>query len=91
MTVRLLLAFLGLFMASCSHRPHVEEFEAGIGRMGQDELIHRFGYPQRLKRIGAGVEVWEYEFLSGHSRCVGYRVFFDEDRQSQRWEHIPCR
>ncbi|NJL16370.1 MAG: hypothetical protein HC938_03415 [Nitrospira sp.] len=59
--------------------------------MDQDELIHRFGYPQRLKRLRSGTEAWDYEFLSGHSRCVGYRVFFDADRQSKRWEHIACR
>jgi hypothetical protein len=35
--------------------------------------------------------VWDYEFLAGNSRCVGYRVYFDEDRRSQRWELRNCR
>jgi hypothetical protein len=81
-----------LLLASCSHPPpRVEDFEAAIGRLTQDELTRRFGYPQRLKRLPSGVEVWEYEFLAGHSRCVGYRVLFDQDRRSQRWEETPCR
>lgn len=85
------LAFFSLLVTSCRHQTHVEDFETSIGRLDQDELIRLFGYPQRLKRLGSGTEVWDFEFLSGHSRCVGYRVFFDEDRHSQRWEHIACR
>ncbi|HXV69533.1 MAG TPA: hypothetical protein VD738_11475 [Nitrospira sp.] len=80
-----------LFLLSCSHKPRVEEFEAGIGHLGQDELIRRFGYPQRLKKLPTGREVWDYEFLAGNSRCVGYRVYFDEDRHSHRWESASCR
>ena len=70
---------------SCSH-PRVDEFEASIGQIAQDDMIRRFGYPQRLKKLPTGTEVWDYEFLAGNSRCVGYRVYFDEDRRSQRWE-----
>jgi len=82
----------GLFSAltSCSH-PRVEEFEAGIGRLSQDELVHRFGYPQRLKRLPTGEEVWDYDFLSGNSECVGYRVYFDRELRSRWWEPAPCR
>lgn len=76
---------------SCVHPPRVEEFEAGIGQLTQDELTRRFGYPQRLKRLSNGTESWEYEFLSGQSRCVGYRVYFDAELYSQKWEPIPCR
>ncbi|NGZ04150.1 MAG: hypothetical protein CV090_14005 [Nitrospira sp. WS238] len=85
------MAFFNLLILSCRHQPQVEDFETSIGRIGQAELVHRFGYPQRLKRLGSGAEVWDYEFLSGGSRCVGYRVFFDEDQQSRSWERIPCR
>jgi hypothetical protein len=35
--------------------------------------------------------VWDYEFLAGNSRCVGYRVFFDENQRSQRWEPMNCQ
>jgi hypothetical protein len=35
--------------------------------------------------------VWDYEFLSGRSRCVGYRVYFDQERRSQRWETRDCQ
>jgi hypothetical protein len=78
-------------LPSCSHQPRVEEFEASIGHSGQDELIRRFGYPQRVKKLPNGNEVWDYEFLAGGSRCVGYRVFFDEDQRSTWWEPRPCR
>ena len=77
-------------LLSCSH-PRVDEFEASIGQIAQDDMIHRFGYPQRLKKLPTGSEVWDYEFLAGNSRCVGYRVYFDEDRRSQRWEPLRCR
>lgn len=78
-------------LVSCSHEPRVEEFEARIGQIAQDDVILRFGYPQRLKKLPAGIEVWDYEFLAGNSRCIGYRVYFDEDRRSQRWERTACR
>lgn len=81
--------FLPLLL-SCGH-PRVEAFEAGVGRLTQDDMIRQFGYPQRLKQLPSGTEVWEYEFLSGNSRCVGYRVFFDEDRRSTKWEPLACR
>jgi len=83
------LAPLIILLPACSH-PRVPELEASIGNSTQDELIHRFGYPQRLKRLPSGVEVWEYEFLAGQSRCVGYRVFFDLAQRSERWQEIPC-
>ena len=79
-----------VLLLSCSH-PRVDEFEASIGQIGQDDLIRRFGYPQRLKKLPTGSEVWDYEFLAGNSRCVGYRVYFDEDRQSTRWESRDCQ
>jgi len=69
----------------------MEEFETSIGQIMQDDLIRRFGYPQRLKKLPTGNEAWDYEFLAGNSRCVGYRVFFDEDRRSTHWEPQRCR
>ena len=78
-------------LASCTHQPRLEAFENSIGKLEQDELIRQFGYPQRLKKLPAGREVWDYEFLAGHSRCVAYRVYFDEDLRSQRWERTACR
>lgn len=86
-----LICLLLLSLSSCVHPPRVEEFEAGIGQLTQDELTRRFGYPQRLKRLSSGAEAWEYEFLSGQSRCVGYRVYFDRELRSQKWEPLPCR
>lgn len=77
--------------AGCAHNPQVEEFETSIGKASQDELVRQFGYPQRVQRLATGKEVWSYEFLSGQSRCVGYKVFFDEELRSQRWESTPCR
>ena len=86
----LVSAWLLYGLTSCSH-PRVDDFEASVGRLTQDEFIHRFGYPQRLKQLPTGGEVWEYEFLAGGSRCVGYRVFFDQELRSQRWERLNCR
>jgi len=77
-------------LLSCSH-PRVEEFEAGIGRLAQDDMIRQFGYAQRIKKLTTGTEVWDYEFLSGNSRCVAYRVFFDENRRSTHWEPRNCQ
>jgi hypothetical protein len=54
-------------------------------------MVRRFGYPQRFKKLPTGTEVWDYEFLSGNSQCVGYRVFFDDERRSQRWEPRACQ
>ena len=85
----LFLCCLLLFLPSCKY-PRVDEFEASIGQISQDELIRRFGYPQRLKKLPVGTEVWDYEFLAGNSRCVAYRVYFDEDGRSQRWEPRDC-
>jgi hypothetical protein len=78
-------------LSSCSHQPRLEAFENSIGHVSQDELIRQFGYPQRLKKLPLGNEVWDYEFLAGNSRCVGYRVYFDEEQRSQRWERTACR
>ena len=77
-------------LLSCSS-PRVEGFEASIGRLAQADMIRQFGYPQRIKKLSTGIEVWDYEFLAGNSRCVGYRVFFDENQQSQRWESRDCQ
>ena len=88
---RSLITVIVLCLASCNHEPRVENFERSVGHLTQTELIRQFGYPQRLKPLKPEGEVWEYEFLSGHSRCVGYRVYFDKELQSQRWEPAACR
>ena len=89
------LVFFGILfslaLASCAHEPRVESFENSVGRLTQAEFTRQFGYPQRLKHLPTGGEVWEYEFLSGNSRCVGYRVYFDEELLSRRWEPSACR
>lgn len=84
--------FLFLFVLSCGHDPRVENLETSVGRLAQADMIRQFGYPQRLKRLPPkNTEVWEYEFLAGGSRCVGYRIYFDEDQRSERWEKTACR
>lgn len=88
---RLLLLLLFMLITACAHHPRVENFEASIGHMTQDELIRDFGYPQRLKKLPNGSEAWDYEFLAGRSQCIGYRVFFDQELRSQRWEPMACR
>lgn len=86
-----ILFLFTVLLTACTHQPRVEDFETAIGQLTQSDLTHRFGYPQRLKRLPTGAEVWEYEFLAGQSRCVGYRVFFDTELRSQKWESITCR
>ncbi|MCP9439337.1 MAG: hypothetical protein NHB36_05575 [Nitrospira sp.] len=89
---RFFLALLLLLVLSCSHDPRVENLEAAVGRLAQTDMIRQFGYPLRLKKLPlTNTEVWEYEFLAGGSRCVGYRIYFDEDQRSQRWEYMPCQ
>jgi hypothetical protein len=81
-----------ILLLSCHYPPRVEDLEASVGTLTQPEMIRQFGYPQRLKRVPPGnTEIWEYEFLAGDSRCIGYRVYFDEQQRSQRWERIACR
>ncbi len=89
---RFFQAFLFLFVLSCGHDPRVENLETSVGRLAQADMIRQFGYPQRVKRLPPkNTEVWEYEFLAGDSRCVGYRIYFDEDQRSERWEKTACR
>ncbi|MCA1958672.1 MAG: hypothetical protein LDL14_09115 [Nitrospira sp.] len=91
-TRRFFPAFLFLGILSCSHDPRVENLETSVGRLAQADMIRQFGYPQRVKRLPPkNTEVWEYEFLAGDSRCVGYRIYFDEDQQSEHWEKTACR
>jgi hypothetical protein len=85
------ILLLSLLVVSCSHPPRVENFESSIGHLTQAELTRWFGYPQRVKKLKTGDEVWEYEFLAGNSRCVGYRVYFDQELLSRRWEPAACR
>ncbi len=85
------LLLFAVLLASCAPQPRVEDFETSIGRLTQGELTHHYGYPQRFKRLSNGAEAWDYEFLAGQSRCVGYRVYFDTELRSQRWESIACR
>mgnify|MGYP001002311452 CR=1 FL=1 len=87
----LVFALGWLSLLSCVHEPRVETFENSIGHLTQSELTRQFGYPQRLRKLPSGGEVWEYEFLAGNSRCVGYRVYFDHELLSKRWESSPCR
>jgi len=89
--VTILFLLATIFLSGCAHNPQVEAFEASIGTATQAELISRFGYPQRLQHLRNGGEVWGYEFLAGDSRCIGYRVYFDQELRSQRWEATPCR
>ncbi len=84
-------SLLTILATSCVHQPRMEEFESSIGWLTQEELTRRFGYPQRLKRVPNGGESWEYEFLAGESRCVGYRVYFDSALRSKGWDPLPCR
>lgn len=88
--VQIAACYLGLFFLVSCASSRMAELESSVGRATQAEMTARFGYPQRLKKAKDG-EAWEYEFVAKDGQCVGYRVFFDNDLRSQRWEPLACR
>jgi hypothetical protein len=75
---------------SCS--PYrVEYMEDTLRQATQSELVHKFGYPQRLKRAKNGEQVWEYDFQAGERVCVTYLVTFNTEDELRQWERRDCR
>ena len=68
----------------------VEYMEESLRRTTQPELAHKFGYPQRLKRLKNGDTMWEYDFQGRESQCVSYAITFDQEEQVRHWERRDC-
>ena len=89
----LFLGAIGLLALStaCSTPYRVEYMEEALRQTSQEELIHKFGYPQRLKRTKADEQVWEYDFQGKGSACASYTLTFDQEQQLRGWERRACK
>lgn len=77
-------------LSSCA--PYrVEYMEDALRQTTQAELVHKFGYPKRLKRDKSGDQVWEYDFQGGEGKCVTYLLTFNAEEQLRQWERRDCR
>jgi len=86
-----LLATAGLAIAMHSCAPYrVEYMEDSLRQATQAELVHKFGYPQRLKRVKNGDQVWEYDFQKGEADCVTYAIIFNTEDELRQWERRDC-
>ncbi|MGQ0810111.1 MAG: hypothetical protein ACT4OO_02660 [Nitrospiraceae bacterium] len=65
-------------------------FEDTVSQAPQGEIIHKFGYPQRLQRLENGDELWEYDYVGVGTRCAEYRLTFDGERKLRQWERMTC-
>jgi hypothetical protein len=84
-----LVGLMALFQA-CSSPYRVEYLEDSLAHVTQEELIHKFGYPQRLKRTNQGGQVWEYDFQGKGIECASYIITFDQHEQIQQWHRMDC-
>jgi hypothetical protein len=85
-----LWASLLLATAACVSA-HVDYLEGALRQPSQEELIQKFGYPQRVKRAFDGATVWEYEFVQLDDRCTRYILTFDAEDHLRQWERQDCR
>jgi hypothetical protein len=86
-----LLAIAGISMAMDSCAPYrVEYMEDSLRQATQAELVHKFGYPQRFKRVKNGDQVWEYDFQGGETECVTYAITFNPEDELRQWERRDC-
>lgn len=90
-TTPTLLAITGIVIAMASCAPYrVEYMEDTLRQTTQAELVHKFGYPQRLKRVKNGDQVWEYDFQKGETECVTYSITFNPEDELRQWERRDC-
>jgi hypothetical protein len=68
----------------------VEYMEDALGQATQAELVHKFGYPQRLKRVKNGDQVWEYDFQGEEKKCATYVITFNAEDELRQWERRDC-
>ena len=64
--------------------------EDALSTTTQGELVHKFGYPQRLKRARNGDQVWEYDFQGRGTDCASYAITFDTEERMRHWERRDC-
>jgi hypothetical protein len=87
-----LLTWIAVVLAFAACAPwRVEYLESSLEQDSQAELIHKFGYPQRFKRLPNGDQLWEYDFLGRGDRCASYVLTFDTQDQLRQWERRDCR
>jgi len=83
------IAGIAAMLGSCA--PYrVEYMEDALRQTTQQELIHKFGYPQRLKRVKNGDTVWEYDFQGKGSDCATYTLTFDPQDELRQWDRRDC-
>ena len=88
-TSALLAIGIAISVSSCA--PYrVEYMEEALQQSTQAELVQKFGYPQRLKRVKSGDQVWEYDFQSKEKQCVTYVVTFNSEDELRQWERHAC-
>lgn len=82
---------LGIVVLLTSCGPYrVDYMEDSLRRASQQEIIHKFGHPQRLKRTGNGDTVWEYDFQGKGSECASYILTFDPEDELRDWKRKDC-
>jgi hypothetical protein len=90
-TVLLLLWIGGIASTLTTCSPYrVEYMENSLRETTQAELIHKFGYPQRLKRVKNGDTIWEYDFQGKGSECASYILTFNSEELLRHWERRDC-
>ena len=88
---RFLLTAASIIIVVASCTPYrVEYMEESLRHMNQAELVHKFGYPQRLKRVTNGDQVWQYEFQGKESECALYVITFDPHEELRSWDRRDC-
>lgn len=86
-----LLFTLGIVVLLTSCGPYrVDYMEDSLRRASQQEIIHKFGHPQRLKRTKNGDTVWEYDFQGKGSECASYILTFDPEDELRDWKRKDC-
>jgi hypothetical protein len=84
----LILSAIGALNSCGPYR--VAYLEDSLRKATQEELIQKFGYPQRLKRVKNGDTVWEYDFQGRDTQCVSYAITFNAEEELRHWERRDC-
>jgi hypothetical protein len=84
------MVVIAIVVCSCSSPYRVEYLEDALRQTTQAELVQKFGYPQRLKRVRNGDQVWEYDFQGKARNCVTYVLTFNPDDELRQWERRDC-
>lgn len=85
------LAIVGFVAGMNSCAPYrVNYVEESLRQATQADVIQKLGYPQRLKRVKNGDQVWEYDFQGKEKQCVTYLVTFTSEDELRQWERREC-